>query len=264
MFSRQIMFSWMHDTERYRRFVLAVLRHWDALDAEGPRYSWASNHGERLWAIPTALQSALANLGVPSTLLQEPLPIGGLYTLLAQADRALAGSLVDLGQLRAASYSPVNSTPTSWQAPVDKPPEGTFMSDQMSAAVEANDPAAVRQLLEAGEPITAVHPSLLRSPLLWAAEQGHVGLVRFLLDCGAPIEDRADEWESPLMLAAQRGHRDIVRLLLDRGADPYYVTNKGFNILHFAERSKDAEVFMMLKALWSEKDSDFHRAARDH
>lgn len=137
------------------------------------------------------------------------------------------------------------------------------MSEQMSRAVEADDPAAVRRLIEAGEPVTAVHESWPISPLLWAARQGHTDLARFLLDRGAPIEDQADEGESPLMLAARGGHRDTVRLLLERGADPYYVTLKEFDVRQFAAWGGDADIIAVLDELWSGRDPDDDRAERE-
>src|SRR5437764_3870342 len=83
--------------------------------------------------------------------------------------------------------------------------------------------------------------------LLWAAEHGYTDLVRFLLDHGADIEDRADEGESPLMLAAFGGHRDTVQLLLDRGADPNYVTDKGWDAVMFTELGRHDDVAALIE-----------------
>jgi hypothetical protein len=142
--------------------------------AQGARYSWGSNIGERLWEIPNALTYALARLGVPGELLRQPLPSGGLYALLAEADRARAGDLVDIGQANQSSWrSAVSDAGRDERPPVSPPPEGIFASEQMSAAMHANDPAAVRRLIEAGEPINASDVGMLRTPLLWAAEHGH-------------------------------------------------------------------------------------------
>ena len=264
MLPSQVIFSWMGDAEHDRRYVRAFLRHWDALDAEGERYSSGTGEGRRLWELPTMIQSALVGLGVPAALLPDRLPAGGLYALLAAADRAKAGDLVDIGRARAASRpEALPAVPEAPRQPVTMPPEGTFMTEQMQAALEADDPAAVRRLIEAGDSLTAIHESRLESPLIWAAQQGHTDLALFLLDRGAPIEDRADEGESPLMLAAMGGHRDTVRLLLDRGADPYYVTAKGFDVRELAEWGRNADVTAMLDELWAGKDPDFHRVERD-
>jgi ankyrin repeat protein len=63
-----------------------------------------------------------------------------------------------------------------------------------------------------------------RTPLYVAAEKGHVGLVRALLESGAGVDvnaARSDGRGSPLSVACQLGHWPyckIVSLLLDHGA----------------------------------------------
>lgn len=263
MFDRQAMYGWFPvrdpalQRDRFARYVRAVLRHWDTLDAEGRRYaSYAGRQKERLADIALgggcALLFVLANLGVPKESLWQPLPeAGGLYALLAQADSAQAGDLVDLGQANAASW---RARPVDPSASVDDDEEeggaileDVMVSEEMSAAMHADDPATVQRLIEAGEPVDRSDLDLLRSPLLWAAEGGYTDLVAFLLDRGANIEDRADEGESPLMLAASKGHKDIVRLLLSRGVDPSYVTDKGFDAVDFAEMGEHDDLVALLK-----------------
>ena len=56
-----------------------------------------------------------------------------------------------------------------------------------------------------------------RTPLAWAAESGHEGIVRLLL--GRKEVDpnsRDDDGQTPLRQAAMNGHEGIVKLLLDR------------------------------------------------
>ncbi len=193
-----------------------------------------------------ALKWVLAHLRVPREAIVGPLPPGGLYAVLAQADPARAGDLVELGKAHRASWrSPVSDDDEELLAP--PPPFHLFASDAMGAAFRADDPAAVRRLVEAGEDVNGLDLEWLRSPLLWAAEQGHTDLARFLLDRGADIEDKADEGESPLLLAAYGGHQDTVRLLLERGADPAYRTDKGWEAVMFAELGKHAELAALLR-----------------
>jgi hypothetical protein len=235
------------DFDRLRRYIQAVLRHWDLLDAQGRRYSDGSNTGDRLWSISTPIKYALANMGVPHELLHQPLPPGGLYALLAEADPAVAGDLVELGAAHASAGRGIMSDPSMNEPPVGAVPDNVFMSESMSNALRANDPARVRRLIEAGESIDATDMGSLRSPLLWAAEEGHTDLVRFLLEHGANIADQADEGESPLMLAVFRGHGDVARLLLDRGADLDYVTDKGWDARRFAELGKHEDMVALLE-----------------
>ncbi|KAI9862356.1 MAG: hypothetical protein M1813_004832 [Trichoglossum hirsutum] len=58
-----------------------------------------------------------------------------------------------------------------------------------------------------------------RTPLLWAAHQGHYGVVKLLLECKADVnvEDRYG-WTG-LLRAVDGGHETIVRLLLEQNVD---------------------------------------------
>lgn len=59
-----------------------------------------------------------------------------------------------------------------------------------------------------------------RSPLWWAAYNGHAGIVEFLLKQNVNIEVKDTFfYATPLKLAARRGASSIVRLLLDKDAD---------------------------------------------
>jgi ankyrin repeat protein len=63
--------------------------------------------------------------------------------------------------------------------------------------------------------------------LMWASgpDQGApeaqaIEVVTYLLDAGAPIDDRDDRGRTALMIAAEGGHAEIANLLLARGANP--------------------------------------------
>merc|ERR1719221_191688 len=56
-------------------------------------------------------------------------------------------------------------------------------------------------------------------PLHFAALEGHVQVVEFLLDQGVDGEATIVSYTSPLHLAALNGHSEVAALLLKRGAD---------------------------------------------
>lgn len=58
-----------------------------------------------------------------------------------------------------------------------------------------------------------------KTPLLWAAENGHEALVKLLLEQGADQECRGTDHRTPLLWAARKGHEALVKLLVEQGAD---------------------------------------------
>ncbi|CAM9419719.1 unnamed protein product [Ectocarpus sp. 12 AP-2014] len=57
-----------------------------------------------------------------------------------------------------------------------------------------------------------------KTPLHWAAGQGHIDIVLALMDAGAMVDSRDHFKATPLMLAALGGHEHVVRCLLYAGA----------------------------------------------
>ncbi|KAJ5291436.1 hypothetical protein N7478_000687 [Penicillium angulare] len=57
-----------------------------------------------------------------------------------------------------------------------------------------------------------------RTPLSWAAQNGHQIIVEQLVEKGAVIDSRDSEGRTPLSWAAQNGHQIIVEQLVEKGA----------------------------------------------
>jgi len=118
------------------------------------------------------------------------------------------------------------------------------------------------------------------TPLLWAANKGHVKLAEMLLARGADVNARANDGTTPLQTAAcydhrdlaqlllaskanvnakdangntplhtsaYRGYKDVAELLLDNGADVDAVTNNGTTPLHWAVIRGHNDVAEMLR-----------------
>ncbi|MAD82255.1 MAG: hypothetical protein CL912_04770 [Deltaproteobacteria bacterium] len=116
----------------------------------------------------------------------------------------------------------------------------------LSYAAMNGHEAAVQQLLEKGADANAVD-KLQRTPLHIASMEGRVEVVRLLLDKGADINAANKYKDTPLRLASYRGHVEVVRLLLEWGADIYAADDSGRTPLDPASMEGYVEVVKLLE-----------------
>ncbi|KAA0145734.1 hypothetical protein FNF28_07816 [Cafeteria roenbergensis] len=89
----------------------------------------------------------------------------------------------------------------------------------LADASDSGNTAEVSRLLDAGAPVNGMWPTAYgKTPLIRASSNGHVGIVRMLLDRGASVDATDDHGRTALMWASCCGRVEIVRMLLDRGA----------------------------------------------
>jgi ankyrin repeat protein len=84
------------------------------------------------------------------------------------------------------------------------------------------------------------------SAIHWAAEEGHLEIVRFLLDQETNVNTVSSYGTSPLHCAANGGHISIVSLLLLQQADPLKSTCHGWTALHHAAFMGHSHVVQLL------------------
>ncbi|KAA0163168.1 hypothetical protein FNF28_04395 [Cafeteria roenbergensis] len=105
------------------------------------------------------------------------------------------------------------------------------MGQALWDAAGAGKTGEVTRLLEAGAPVNWANRRSGQSPLIKAAQKGHVELMRVLLDRGADLEAKDNNGWTALIWAARNCHVEAVALLLDRGADPEVRDNDGRSAL---------------------------------
>ncbi|KAK0716323.1 hypothetical protein B0H67DRAFT_515985, partial [Lasiosphaeris hirsuta] len=116
-----------------------------------------------------------------------------------------------------------------------------FFGVQMAIKILAQDPKNLdRRDIEAKDEYG-------RTPLCYAAEQGHEAVVKLLLDKGADTEAKGRDDRTPLCYAAGEGHEAVVKLLLDKGADTEAKGRNGQTPLCYAaEQGHKAVVKLLL------------------
>ena len=86
-----------------------------------------------------------------------------------------------------------------------------------------------------------------RAALHLASINGHLEIVKLLLESGANvhIKDKGDQ--TALHLASRNGHLEIVKLLLESGANVNIKDKNGQTALHYASRYHKSEVVNLLE-----------------
>ena len=141
--------------------------------------------------------------------------------------------------LKAAKQGKISAPPVSTQAGVSSAPTKVSVTPSASAealrdAAERGDAEEVNRLLAAGVPIDAATETGVTA-LHNAACEGHVAVVKVLLDKGANVDPKSTKnYMTPLHLAAMKGHHTVAMALLAAKADVSARTDTGTAPLGFA------------------------------
>ena len=120
------------------------------------------------------------------------------------------------------------------------------LSNLHLAAITGNT-AIVQKLLMEGHVVDVdTKDGINRTPLHWAALQGHEPVVRSLLERGADVDIKDEEGWTALFQAAGNGHLPVVQLLLEKGAEVDVKNENGHTALHEAAGGRHAAVVRLL------------------
>ena len=133
----------------------------------------------------------------------------------------------------------------------------TFGEHLLYTACERGWSTVVARLLgERGVDRCRPPPHRRRTPLFNACEQGHVDVVRLLLEHEVDAAAAVGGGWTPLYVACQWGRLEVARLLLDAGASVDRATDTGVSPLGIACQWGHASVVTLLL----QRGADVHRA----
>ena len=85
------------------------------------------------------------------------------------------------------------------------------------------------------------------NPLIYAATNGFLDIIRFLLDAKADIDATSPNGTTALMMAVRGNHYTVAELLLERGANVNIRNENGEHSLNWAEKAGYFSIVSLLK-----------------
>lgn len=133
---------------------------------------------------------------------------------LDEARRALNEAL-----LRAAASGDERTVAACLDGNADVEAMNEYGQTALLAAADSGHEGVARLLIEHGANVNFRDDCYGMTPLHWAAERGYEALAKLLVDHGADVNAQKADKETPLHLAAAVGSEGVAQLLIGSGAD---------------------------------------------
>ena len=128
-----------------------------------------------------------------------------------------------------------------------------ILTQQLLDACENNRVGEVENLLQKPQDPNVRCANTGNVPLQVAARNGHLEVVRLLLEAG--VDKDAGNGATALISAAGNGHLEVVQLLLEAGADKDAAMTDGATCLHYAAGYGHSHVVRLLLEAKVDKDA---------
>jgi ankyrin repeat protein len=94
-------------------------------------------------------------------------------------------------------------------------------------------------------------------PLHFACAAAHIGIVKYLLLRGCPVDIATSIGRTPLHYAAMKGHIEVARILLEAGANPMLKDSAGRTPMDYAEHFSQRDFADLMKSRLESAQSGF-------
>jgi len=118
-------------------------------------------------------------------------------------------------------------------------------------SAEKGDLGYIKWILNNGYDVNEKEPLKEATLLHYASHNGHIDLVKLLIERGADVNAKDIKGYTPLFAASARGHREVAEILLDNGANVHEDPTK-LNPLYAAtnQRHRDTALLLVERGAW--------------
>jgi len=114
----------------------------------------------------------------------------------------------------------------------------------LSQAASRGNLNRVKEIIDSGVDLN--QNSLGYDAIRKASKEGHIEIVRLLIEKGVKLEPASSNRSTPLMIAAEKGYIEIARLLIDKGANSNVQDSDGRTALFYATKMNQLRIVRLL------------------